>query len=71
MGQDREFTEEERLYALSCVKHYRDRWEKVENEQLKRDIEYKMVSIRLDKEYQEHFAAKDTAELEKRLKEAV
>ena len=27
MGQDREFSEEERLYALTCVKQYRSRWE--------------------------------------------
>lgn len=31
MGQDREFTEEERLYALSCAKLFRQRWEKVED----------------------------------------
>jgi len=71
MGQDREFTEDERLYALSCVKHYRDRWEKVENEQLKRDVEYKIANIKPDQEYQEYFAAKDKEEMEKRLKDAV
>jgi len=71
MGQDREFTEEERLYALSCVKHYRERWETIEDEQLRRDIEYKIASIKPDREYQEHFGPKDTAEMDRRLKEAV
>jgi len=49
MGQDREFTEDERVYALACVKHYRERWEKVENDQLRRDVEAKIASIQGDK----------------------
>jgi len=71
MGQDREFTEEEKLYALTCVKQYRARWEKTETEQLKRDVEYKISTIRSDRDYKEHFEAKDVVEMEKKMKDAL
>ena len=71
MGQDREFTDEERLYALACVKNYRARWEQVEREQLRRDVEYKISTIKSDRDYKEYFEQKDIAEMEKKVKEAV
>ena len=71
MGQDREFTDEERLYALTCVKQYRERWEQVEREQLRRDVEYKVSTIKSDRDYKEYFEAKDIAEMDRKVKEAV
>jgi len=35
MGQDREFTEDEKKLALRTVRDYRDKWEQVEHENLK------------------------------------
>jgi hypothetical protein len=34
MGQDREFTEEEKKFALRTVRDFRDRWEQVEKDNL-------------------------------------
>ena len=42
MGQDRQFTQEERDYALRCVQAFRDRWEESETNHLLRDIQYKL-----------------------------
>ena len=38
MGQDREFTPEQIRLALDTVKQYRDDWERIERENLSRDI---------------------------------
>jgi hypothetical protein len=38
MGQDREFTDEEKKLALRTIRAYRDRWEEVEKNNLQLDI---------------------------------
>ena len=38
MGQDREFTADEKKFALQTVKQYRDIWEAREKENLKKDV---------------------------------
>ena len=37
MGQDREFTEEQKLFALNAVFKYRQHWESFENTKLLQD----------------------------------
>lgn len=64
MGQDRKFTEEERLFALRTVQSYRDRWEKSEQTNLKSDIEAKIERMVALKDYKEHHEAQDQTELE-------
>lgn len=49
MGQDRTFTEEEKLFALRTVQKYRDRWEQSERENLKADIALKVASMEDDR----------------------
>jgi hypothetical protein len=51
MGQDRKFTEEEKLFALRAVQKYRDRWEQSERDNLKSDIALRIASIEADKLY--------------------
>jgi hypothetical protein len=66
MGQDRTFTEEERLFALRTVQHYRDRWEQSERDNLKSDIEKKIHKVEQTKIYKEQHEAQDLQELELR-----
>lgn len=55
MGQDREFTEDEKKFALRTVRDYRDRWEQVERENLQSDIERRVKRIKYDRDYKEHY----------------
>jgi len=38
MGQDREFTEQEKLFALRTARTFRDYWEEIEKKNLEADI---------------------------------
>jgi len=39
MGQDRQFTEREKVFALRAIQTYRDRWDLLEKENLERDVQ--------------------------------
>jgi len=65
MGQDRKFTEEQRLFALRTVQRYRDRWEQSERENLKNDIHLKIQRMETSKIYKE-YEPLDNAELDMR-----
>ena len=69
LGQDREFTEEEIQCALKTTKMYRDEWERIENENLRSDIERKMQNMDAEKMYKETNEALDIAEAERRAEE--
>lgn len=71
MGQDRKFTEEEKLFALRTVQRYRDRWEQCERDNLKADIETKITKMDLTKTYKELNEAQDLAELEIRAEASI
>jgi len=71
LGQDRKYTEEEKLFALRCVQAFRDRWEKLEQENLKHDVTAKLDRSEFDKVYKEHYEALDQSELEKIVEDAV
>jgi hypothetical protein len=58
-GQDRQFTEDEKKFALRTVQFYRDRWEKLEEENLTSDIMGKCDSGEEDRLYKEHQEAMD------------
>ena len=53
MGQDREFTQEEIRYALDTVKMYRNEWESIEKDNLKRDIDRKLENMESERVYRE------------------
>lgn len=65
MGQDRKFSDEEKLFALRTVQRYRDRWEQAERENLKADIARRAAQIEDDRQYKESFLGLDETELEK------
>lgn len=71
LGQDRKFTEDEKLFALRTVQRYRDRWEQCERNNLKADIDSKISKMELTKNYKEMHEAQDLAELELRADQAI
>ena len=70
LGQDREFSEEQVSFALNCVRQYRDEWERIENENLKFDIEKKIEFQEFEKQYKEQYEALDIAQLDKLAEDA-
>lgn len=71
MGQDREFSSIERIFALRTVQTYRDRWEKSERDNLKADIDSKIAKMEFTKMYKEQNEAQDLAELEIRAEQNI
>lgn len=71
MGQDREFTADERKFALQTVKQYRDIWEEREKENLKKDVLFKINNSDFDKLYKDHYESQDQQEIEKIIEESV
>ncbi len=70
MGQDREFTEDEKKFALRTVWEYRDRWESIEQVNLEKDIEQRIGQMDTDKEYKEGHENVDANEMERQIEEA-
>ena len=54
---------------LEIVKNYRDTWENLEAENLRKDINAKFERAEYDKLYKEHFESIDQSELDKRVDE--
>jgi hypothetical protein len=71
MGQDREFTEDEKLIALRTVRDYMGHWKDTEKENLEQDILKRLDSIPRDKEYKDHFESQDLQELERKVEQSL
>lgn len=71
MGQDRQFTQEEKDFALNCVKNYRNTWETLEVKNIEHDVQVQISHQAYDKLYKEHYAGRDEAEMEKVINEAI
>jgi len=71
LGQDREFTAEEIQYALDTVKLYRNEWERIETDNMRRDIARKLDNMEAERVYRELHEPMDTSEAEKRAEEFV
>lgn len=70
MGQDRKFTQEEKLFALRTVQAYRDRWEASERANLKVDIQRKVAQMEEDRQYKESYETIDVNDLDRIAEEA-
>ena len=70
LGQDREFTEKQIRCALDTVKQYRNEWERIETENLHRDIARKLDNMEAERLYKETNEALDIAEMERRAEES-
>lgn len=71
LGQDRNFSDDERKAALRTVQQYRDIWEQNEKDNLRADIEQRLFQLDLDKKYKEVHEALDNAELEIKSEQAL
>jgi hypothetical protein len=64
MGQDREFTKEDKDFALNSIKDYKNRWEILENQSLLADVQRYIKSNDKDKETIDPDQAKNMEEEE-------
>jgi hypothetical protein len=71
LGQDREFTQKERLFALQTVMNFAKIWEKREKENLTRDRNFRLQMIELDKDYNENWLPKLSEEEDDLFKEHI
>lgn len=69
LGQDREFTDAEKKLALRTVRQYKERWEQVEQENLREDVLSTVARMQEDKEYRELHEALDAQALERQVEE--
>lgn len=71
MGQDRQYTDREKIFTLRAVQEFRDRWEALEVENLRSDVQAKIDRAEHDKIYKEIHEAQDQQEIEKKVEESV
>ena len=71
MGQDRQYSEEEKLAALRTVQEYRDRWEALEKENLANDVKAKLERSEYFLMYRDNQEPVDAQELEKIVSDAI
>lgn len=71
MGQDKQFTEEQKQYALKVAKHYRESWEKSEVANLQKDVLQKTANLEFDRNYKDYWQTQDDAELERKIQIAI
>eukprot|EP00347_Sterkiella_histriomuscorum_P009020 403342835 len=71
LGQDRQFTDDERRFALETVLNFKNIWERTEVENLTRDRNRKLEIMELDKEFLDNEAQKLMDEEEKHIDEII
>lgn len=71
MGQDREFTKEEKRFALKTVMDFSQIWEAREKENLTKDRNLKLHMIDIDKEFTDTHSAKLAEDEEEAVKEHI
>jgi len=64
LGQDRAFTEDEKLFALKAVKKYRDTWEVLERKNMEHDVLLQIKYNEDDRLYRDHWVGRDEEKLE-------
>ena len=71
LGQDREFTEEQRRFALETVQRFAKIWEGREIENLSKDRNLRLQMIEIDKEYNDTVSLKLQEEEDDFVKEQI
>lgn len=71
MGQDKKYSEEQRLFALRTVQKFRDRWEVLERENLERDVSEKIDRADVDQAYIANYRELDASELDRIVEDAM
>lgn len=70
MGQDRKFSERQKVFALRAVQHFRDRWEEQEKDNLRSDIQAQVDRSEHKRIHKESREGQDQQELERKVEEA-
>jgi hypothetical protein len=71
LGQDREFTEDEILFAQRTVRDFAKAWEHIEHKNLEQDVFLRIASIEHDTDYKKTKEPLDTGDLDKRVEESI
>lgn len=69
MGQDREFSDEEKRFALNTVNNFREIWDATDRDNLKKDRDRKLKQIEFEKEFLDAETSKLHEEEEKQVEE--
>jgi hypothetical protein len=69
MGQDRVFTDKEKKFALKTVKMFQQCWDYREDNNLEKDVRYKLANSDFDRFYKDNFEVQDEAEIQKIIEE--
>ena len=64
LGQNREFTEEEKFFVVKTVRNFQEQWAKRESINLAFDIELKIHSTPFDTQYKKKVIKEDDKEIE-------
>jgi hypothetical protein len=56
LGQDRELADDDKRFALTTIKNFKEIWEKTEQENLKKDRNRKLEIIQIDKDFTDNDA---------------
>lgn len=71
LGQDREFTQDEMLFAQRTIRDFAKAWEHIEHKNLEQDVLLRLASIEHDLDYKKTKEPVDNADLEKRVEESI
>lgn len=71
LGQDREFTDDEKRFVLNTTKNFKDIWEKTERENLLKDRNRKLEIIDIDREFLDNDSIKYLEEEDKHVEETI
>jgi hypothetical protein len=71
MGQDKEFTDEDKKIALRTVRTFKDQWEEIERVNMKKDVELRIHYSNQDKAYKIANEELDHIAMDKKVDESV
>lgn len=71
LGQDREFTADQKVTALRTVQEFRDRWEALERENLANDVVARQDRLDSAINYRESNEAQDRGEMDRIVRDAI
>ena len=69
MGQDREFTDDEKRYALNTIKTFIETWEKEERDSLTADRDHKIKLLSVDAQNEQEMNGVISEEMDKQIEE--
>lgn len=71
LGQDRQFTSDQKTYALQTAKFFADTWEAVERANLEKDVQFRVDNVDFDENYRQFFDEQDREATEMLVEDAI